>query len=301
MRRIPNTQYVSNLTGESIGIWCTQFSVEDIMLLSIEELYAIAEAGPNPTIDIQRSKRAQRDMLDFVCDLYNVPHTVSNSADYLYRELYKVAEKETSKYPTEGNFTLDLDKLENVVERTGKIIARCPACAAKGRDSQGNHLVIFDNGAFSCIIGDANHRKEIYQLARKPLNTSRDQIYMANLERLTKRVKKLEEWIEENEDMGGPKGLLETMSFLVNEARTYGLQYRNAQEQFTNLRGLCFGFLEERGLGEEWDEYLKKKDEEKDALQKQETESLPVRDEPETSEGVREEDAEEQETTEQEH
>ena len=62
---------------------------------------------------------------------------------------------------------------------------------------------------------------------------------MANLERLTKRVKKLEEWIEENEDMGGPKGLLETMSFLVNEARTYGLQYRNAQEQFTNLRGLC--------------------------------------------------------------
>ena len=144
------------------------------MLLSIEELYAIAEAGPNPTIDIQRSKRAQRDMLDFVCDLYSVPHTVSNSADYLYRELYKVAEKETSKYPTEGNFTLDLDKLENVVERTGKVIARCPACAAKGRDSQGNHLVIFDNGAFSCIIGDANHRKEIYQLARKPLNISRN-------------------------------------------------------------------------------------------------------------------------------
>ena len=120
---------------------------------------------------------------------------------------------------------------------------------------------------------------------------------MANLERLTKRVKKLEEWIEENEDMGGPKGLLETMSFLVNEARTYGLQYRNAQEQFTNLRGLCFGFLEEKGLGEEWDEYLKKKDEEKDALQEQETESVSVRNEPEASEGVREEDAKEQEIT----
>ena len=44
----------------------------------------------------------------------------------------------------------------------------------EGRDSQGNHLVIFDNGAFSCIIGDANHRKEIYQLARKALNTSKD-------------------------------------------------------------------------------------------------------------------------------
>ena len=174
MRRIPNTQYISGLTGEPTGVWCTQFSVDDIMKLSIEELYGIAVDGPNETIEINRSKRALRDMLDFVCDLYSVPHTVSNSADYLYRELYKAAEQETTKYPTEGNFTLDVDKLENVVERTGKIIARCPACALKGRDSQGNHLVIFDNGAFSCIIGDANHRKEIYQLARKPLNTSRN-------------------------------------------------------------------------------------------------------------------------------
>ena len=174
MRRIPNTHYVSNLTGESTGIWCTQFSVKDMLRLSIEEMYAIAQDGPNEIIEIERSKRAQRDMLDFICDLYSVPHTVSNSADYLYRELYKAAEKETSNYPTEGNFTLDIDKLENVVERTGKIIARCPACAAKGRDSQGNHLVIFDNGAFSCIIGDANHRKEIYRMARKALNTSKD-------------------------------------------------------------------------------------------------------------------------------
>ena len=174
MRRIPNTQYISALTGESTGVWCTQISVHDMLKLTIEEMYGMAIAGPNPTIDIERSGRAQRDMLDFVCDLYSVPHTVSNSVDYLSRELYKVAENETSKYPTEGNFTLDLDKLDNVVERAGKIIARCPACAAKGRDSHGNHLVIFDNGAFSCIIGDANHRKEIYHLARKALNTSKD-------------------------------------------------------------------------------------------------------------------------------
>ena len=174
MRRIPNTHYVSNLTGETTGIWCTQFSVEDMLKLSIEEMYAVAMDGPNEVIEIERSKRAQRDMLDFICDLYSVPHTVSNSADYLYRQLYKVAETETSSYPTEGNFTLDLDKLENVIERSGKIIARCPACAERGRDSQGNHLVIFDNGAYSCIVGDANHRKEIYRLARKALNTSKE-------------------------------------------------------------------------------------------------------------------------------
>ena len=167
MRRIPNTHYVSNLTGESTGIWCTQFSVKDMLRLSIEEMYAIAQDGPNEIIEIERSKRAQRDMLDFICDLYSVSHTVSNSADYLYRQLYKASETETSSYPTEGNFTLDLDKLDNVIERSGKIIARCPACAERGRDSQGNHLVIFDNGAYSCIVGDANHRKEIYKLARK--------------------------------------------------------------------------------------------------------------------------------------
>jgi hypothetical protein len=167
MRRIPNTHYVSNLTGESTGIWCTQFSVKDMLRLSIEEMYAIAQDGPNEIIEIERSKRAQRDMLDFICDLYSVPHTVSNSADYLYTQLYKASETETSSYPTEGNFTLDLDKLDNVVERSGKIIARCPACAQRGRDSQGNHLVIFDNGAYSCIVGDSNHRKEIYKLARK--------------------------------------------------------------------------------------------------------------------------------------
>jgi len=174
MRRIPNTHYVSNLTGESTGIWCTQFSVKDMLRLSIEEMYAIAQDGPNEIIEIERSKRAQRDMLDFICDLYSVPHTVSNSADYLYRQLYKASETETSSYPTEGNFTLDLEKLDNVVERSGKIIARCPACAERGRDSQGNHLVIFDNGAYSCIVGDANHRKEIYRLARKALNTSKE-------------------------------------------------------------------------------------------------------------------------------
>ena len=174
MRRIPNTHYVSNLTGESTGIWCTQFSVKDMLRLSIEEMYAIAQDGPNEIIEIERSKRAQRDMLDFICDLYSVSHTVSNSADYLYRQLYKASETETSSYPTEGNFTLDLEKLDNVVERSGKIIARCPACAERGRDSQGNHLVIFDNGAYSCIVGDANHRKEIYRLARKALNTSKE-------------------------------------------------------------------------------------------------------------------------------
>ena len=148
---------------------------ENVVIVTLnrpERLNALNSILWDEIIDIVRSKRAQRDMLSFVCDLYSIPHTVSNSADYLYRELYKVAEKETVGYSSEGNFTLDLNKLENVVDRTGKIVARCPACAEKGRDSQGNHLVIFPNGAYSCIVGGASHRKDIYRLARKALNTT---------------------------------------------------------------------------------------------------------------------------------
>ena len=118
---------------------------------------------------------------------------------------------------------------------------------------------------------------------------------MANLERLTKRVKKLEEWIEENEDMGGPKGLLETMSFLVNEARNNAVNGQRMQQQFTQFRELAFEFFKENELVESWDKFLEEK---QNAIQEQETESVSVRDEPEASEGVREEDAKEQETTE---
>jgi len=34
-------------------------------------------------IPLEKSKRAQRDMIDFMCDQAGIEHTVSNSADYL--------------------------------------------------------------------------------------------------------------------------------------------------------------------------------------------------------------------------
>ena len=118
---------------------------------------------------------------------------------------------------------------------------------------------------------------------------------MANVERLTKRVKKIEEWIEENKDFGGPQGVLETMNFLINEARTLGQKAQQWQHQFNDFRNLTFEFLKENKMDDNWDKFLEDKE---NALQEQETESLPVRDESEASEGVREEDTEEQETTE---
>ena len=118
---------------------------------------------------------------------------------------------------------------------------------------------------------------------------------MANLERLTKRVKSIEKWIEENKETGGPQGILETMALLVNETRNNASHAQKMSNQFTQFRDLVFEFLQQKEMTEVWDKFLGEKE---NAVQEQETESVPVRDEPEASEGVREEDTEEQETTE---
>ena len=110
---------------------------------------------------------------------------------------------------------------------------------------------------------------------------------MANIERLNKRVKKIEEWIAENEDMGGPKGYLDTMVSLYQNAATSQSQAQTLNDNFNRLKALNNEFLVEKELGEEWNKFL----EEKDAVQKQSTEEVPIRDESETSKEVSEEDA----------
>ena len=62
---------------------------------------------------------------------------------------------------------LDIAKLENVSRKpNGKIIARCPACAAEGNDSKGEHLAVFSDGRFGCVVNpkDKSHTKEIFKL-----------------------------------------------------------------------------------------------------------------------------------------
>lgn len=64
---------------------------------------------------------------------------------------------------------LDLDSLERVRPRGGKIVARCPACAEMGADRRGEHLMIDPDGRFACAtnqgkVGHA-HRQRIWELA----------------------------------------------------------------------------------------------------------------------------------------
>lgn len=66
---------------------------------------------------------------------------------------------------------LILDKLECAVERSGKIVAACPACREEEQDRTGNHLVIFDGGKFGCVRFPGaspeaiEHRRTIARLA----------------------------------------------------------------------------------------------------------------------------------------
>ena len=66
------------------------------------------------------------------------------------------------------NSRLDIARLENVHGNGSKTIARCPACAANGGDTTGNHLLVAEDGKFGCVLfpdaEGAEHRKKIYAL-----------------------------------------------------------------------------------------------------------------------------------------
>jgi len=84
LRRIPNTQYISKIEGTPTGVWCTQFTVEEIMKLKLEEIYGMAMDGPRTEkFESNKSKKAFRHFVEFMCDELNIKHNVSLSVAYL--------------------------------------------------------------------------------------------------------------------------------------------------------------------------------------------------------------------------
>tara|TARA_R100001163_G_C5020372_1_gene163343 strand:- start:457 stop:792 length:336 start_codon:yes stop_codon:yes gene_type:complete len=111
---------------------------------------------------------------------------------------------------------------------------------------------------------------------------------MANVERLTKRVKKIEEWIGENGD--GPT--LDNLNFLLQAYRGMDEQMRGTQHQLAMLQSLIGEYLGGKELSEDWDEWLKEKD---NAVQKQQAEEVSVQEQAQSSEEVSETSKEEEE------
>ena len=66
--------------------------------------------------------------------------------------------------------SLNIAKLTKVKRLdNGRVIARCPACAAVNQDQDGNHLVVYPDGRFGCVLfpgrDGQQHRKTIWTLA----------------------------------------------------------------------------------------------------------------------------------------
>ena len=112
---------------------------------------------------------------------------------------------------------------------------------------------------------------------------------MANIQRLTERVKKMEEWVKANDMTGGPQGVLDTFVVMVNETRAANNLRVQAQNTVNNLRNLAFEFIGQHELTEEWNEFLAEKEKE-NAVQEQSPEEVPSLTEAEDGEEVGEED-----------
>jgi len=104
---------------------------------------------------------------------------------------------------------------------------------------------------------------------------------MANLQRLTERVKRMEDWVKENDMTGGPQGVLDTFVLMVNETRASTNLRVQAQQTMNNLRNLAFEFIGQHELTEEWNEFLQEKE---NAVQEQSAEEVPLQEEAESGE-----------------
>ena len=112
-------------------------------------------------------------------------------------------------------------------------------------------------------------------------------INMANVDRLTKRVKGMEEWIEKN----GSGPTLNNMNYLLDMLRNATHRGMEIETQHNQYRALAEEFFSKGDVGDEWNEFLKEKE---NAVQKQQTEEVSVQEEAESSEEVIEAQEEEE-------
>jgi len=117
LRRIPNTQYISKIEGTPTGVWCTQFTVAQIMDNDIAALYAMATKNNETHYPPIKNKKAQRNFIEFMCDELGIKHTVSVGVDYLLGKINGV--ESPTKHATHSNdYIMPLRKcIVELVER----------------------------------------------------------------------------------------------------------------------------------------------------------------------------------------
>jgi len=127
---------------------------------------------------------------------------------------------------------------------------------------------------------------------------------MANMKRIEKRLENVETWLKQFERGTGPAQTMENMNWLVGQTRMLGDRIGQAEEIAKNLQTaigqnneILERFLNGNDMVQDWqlflEELAKEAEEEEDAVQEQETESLDVQEQAEDGEEVGEGDAEE--------
>ena len=125
---------------------------------------------------------------------------------------------------------------------------------------------------------------------------------MANMKRLEKRLANMEQWAKELEKGSGPAQTMENMNWLVGQTRMLGDRLQQAEQAVGEMQGaiqqnneILQNFLDKNDMIRDWQVFLeelqKEAEEENDAVQEQEAESLDAQEQAEDGEEVGEGDA----------
>jgi Mg2+ and Co2+ transporter CorA len=125
---------------------------------------------------------------------------------------------------------------------------------------------------------------------------------MANLKRVEKRLENVEAWMKEFEKGTGPAQTMDNMNWLVGQSRMLGERNMQHESMVTQLQqalqsnnDILNKFLEEHDMVRDWQGYIEEiqKENQENALQEQEAESLDAQEQAKDGEEVGEGDAEE--------
>ena len=125
---------------------------------------------------------------------------------------------------------------------------------------------------------------------------------MANVKRLEKRLKNVEEWAQQLEKNAGPAQTMDNMNWLVGQTRMLGDRIQQAEQAVEGLQGaiqqnneILQTFLDKHDIIRDWQVYLeelqKEAEEENNADEEQETTGLDAQEQAEDGKAVGEGDA----------
>ena len=123
---------------------------------------------------------------------------------------------------------------------------------------------------------------------------------MANMKRLEKRLEAVEQWARDLDRGSGPAQTMDNMNWLVGQTRMLGDRLTQAEQVSVEMQQalqqnneILQAFLDENDMVKDWQMYIERlqKENEENAVQESETESLDAQEQAEDGEEMGEGDA----------